>query len=161
MRIQHLTPAAVLSSLRSTRGGLSTDDAASRLREFGPNAVERLPRAPLPVQFAREFVHLFAIILWIAAALAFAADVLQPGQGMATLGWAVIGVIGYRVFHSGGSAAPTEVTTLLPKGARIVSTAVSEDRLVVTVDLQGAIEVRTFDLQTLRPAGRLRFATEP
>jgi hypothetical protein len=74
---------------------------------------------------------------------------------------AVIGVIGYRVFRSGGSAAPTEVTALLPKGARIVSTAVSEDRLVVTVEDQGAIEVRTFELQTLKPAGRLRFATEP
>ena len=75
---------------------------------------------------------------------------------------AVIGVIGYRVFRSGGSAAPTEVTTLLPKGARIVSTAVADDRLVVTVESQGgAIEVRTFDLQTLRPTGRLQFATEP
>ena len=57
--------------------------------------------------------------------------------------------------------APTEVTTLLPKGARIVSTAVADDRLVVTVENQGAIEVRTFDLRTLRPTGRLRFATEP
>jgi hypothetical protein len=74
---------------------------------------------------------------------------------------AVLSVIGYRVFRSGGSAAPTDVTALLPKGARIVSTAVTEDRLVVTVDRQGVIEVRTFDLQTLRPAGRLRFATEP
>jgi len=74
---------------------------------------------------------------------------------------AVLSVIGYRVFRSGGSAVPTDVTALLPKGARIVSTAVTEDRLVVTVDHQGAIEVRTFDLQTLRPAGRLRFATEP
>ena len=37
----------------------------------------------------------------------------------------------------------------MPKGARIVSIAVAEDRLVVTVDHQGAIEVRTFDLQTL------------
>jgi sodium/potassium-transporting ATPase subunit alpha len=100
MRIQHLTPDAVLLSLRSTRGGLAWDDAASRLREFGPNTVERLPRAPLPVQFAREFVHLFAIILWIAAALAFIADVLQPGQGMATLGWAVVGVIGVNGIFS-------------------------------------------------------------
>jgi hypothetical protein len=74
---------------------------------------------------------------------------------------AVLSVIGYRVFRSGGSAAPTDVTALLPKGARIVSTAVTEDRLVVTVDHQGVIEVRTFDLQTLRPDGRLRFATEP
>jgi hypothetical protein len=75
---------------------------------------------------------------------------------------AVIGVIGYRVFRSGGSAAPTEVTALLPKGARIVSTAVADDRLVITVESQGgAIEVRTFDLRTLQPTGRLRFATEP
>ena len=74
---------------------------------------------------------------------------------------AVIGVIGYRVFRSGGSAPPTEVTTLLPKGARIVTTAVADDRLVVTVEINGAIEVRTFDLRTLQPAGRLRFATEP
>lgn len=74
---------------------------------------------------------------------------------------AVLGVIGYRVFRSEGSVGPKEVTTLLPKGARIVSTAVADDRLVVTVDNQGAIEVRTFDLQSLRPTGRLRFATEP
>ena len=75
---------------------------------------------------------------------------------------AVIGVIGYRVFKSGGSAAaPTEVTTLLPKGARITSTAVADDRVVVTVEINGAIEIRTFDLRTLRPTGRLRFATEP
>ena len=74
---------------------------------------------------------------------------------------AVLGVIGYRVFRSEGSAAQAEVTTLLPKGARIVSTAVADDRLVVTVENQGAIEVRTFDLHSLHPTGRLRFATEP
>jgi hypothetical protein len=53
------------------------------------------------------------------------------------------------------------VTALLPKGAKIVSTAVTEDRIAVTVDVAGTLEVRTFDLRTLRPAGRLRFATEP
>ena len=74
---------------------------------------------------------------------------------------AVIGVIGYRVFKAEGSAATAEVTALLPKGARIVSTAVAEDRVVVTVDIGGAVEIRTFDLRTLKPAGRLRFATEP
>jgi hypothetical protein len=38
---------------------------------------------------------------------------------------------------------------------------VAEDRIVVTVDTGGAIEIRTFDARTLKPAGRLRFATEP
>jgi hypothetical protein len=74
---------------------------------------------------------------------------------------AVIGVIGYRFFRSGGTAAPAEVTAMLPKGAKIVATAVSEDRIAITVEVGGAVEVRTFDLKTLRPTGRLRFATEP
>jgi hypothetical protein len=74
---------------------------------------------------------------------------------------AVIGVIGYRVFKSEGSAAAVDVTALLPKGARIVSTAVAEDRIAVTVDVGGGIEIRTFDIKSLKPTGRLRFATEP
>lgn len=74
---------------------------------------------------------------------------------------AVIGVIGYRVFKSGGSAAPGEVTAMLPKGARIVSTIVADDRVVVTLDVGGSVEIRTYDLSTLAPTGRLRFATEP
>ena len=84
-------------------------------------------------------------------------------SGFATvLGIAVvIGVIGYRVYRSEGSVAPAEVTALLPKGAKIVGTAVADGRIAVTVEVGGAIEVRTFDLKTLKPTGRLRFATEP
>jgi hypothetical protein len=75
---------------------------------------------------------------------------------------AVIGVIGYRVFKAEGSApAVVDVTALLPKGARIVATAVAEDRIAVTVDIGGAVEIRTFDVKTLKPTGRLKFATEP
>ena len=73
---------------------------------------------------------------------------------------AVIGVIGYRVFKAEGSAA-TDVTALLPKGARVVAIAAAADRIVVTIELGGTLEARTFDLKTLKPTGRLRFATEP
>jgi hypothetical protein len=73
---------------------------------------------------------------------------------------AVIGVIGYRLFKAEGSA-PTEVTALLPKGARVIATGTAEDRIAVTIDVGGAIEVRTFDAKTLKPAGRLKFVTEP
>ncbi len=60
-------------------------------------------------------------------------------SGFATvLGIAVvIGVIGYRVFRSGGSGPPVEAIALLPKGAKIVATAVTEDRIVVTVEVGG------------------------
>ena len=50
---------------------------------------------------------------------------------------------------------------MLPKGAKVIQTAVSEDRIVVTVELGGTVEIRTFDVKTMQPTGRLRFATEP
>jgi calcium-translocating P-type ATPase len=93
MEIHALTSEAALESLRAGRNGLSEADAAGRLAEFGANRVERVRRAPLAVRLGREFVHLFALILWVAAALAFLADALQPGQGMAGLAWAIVGVI--------------------------------------------------------------------
>jgi hypothetical protein len=74
---------------------------------------------------------------------------------------AVLGVIGYRVSRMEGSGAVAEATALLPKGARVVATAVAEDRIVVTVDVAGAIEIRTYDLKTLKPVGRINFASEP
>src|SRR5499433_3234608 len=67
---------------------------------------------------------------------------------------AILGVIGYRMFRAEGSAAPADVTALLPKGARIVSTTVGEDRIAVTLEVGGATEIRTFDLKTLRQTGR-------
>ena len=74
---------------------------------------------------------------------------------------AVLIAIGYRLFRVGESAPATDTTAMLPKGARIVSTGVAGDRLVVTLDIGGVIEIRTFDAKTLKEAGRIRFATEP
>jgi hypothetical protein len=74
----------------------------------------------------------------------------------------VIGVIGYRVFKSGGSAPGlSDAVAQLPAGAKIVSTAVGDGRIVLTVEIGGAIELRTFDLNTLKPVGRMRFAPAP
>jgi hypothetical protein len=35
------------------------------------------------------------------------------------------------------------------------------DRLLVTLDIGGATEIRSFDAHTLKPAGRLKFVSEP
>ena len=35
------------------------------------------------------------------------------------------------------------------------------ERLVLTLDIAGATEIRTFDAKTLKPAGKLRFVSEP
>jgi hypothetical protein len=74
---------------------------------------------------------------------------------------AVLIAIGYRLFRAGESAVATDTTAVLPKGARILSTGTAGDRLVVTLDIAGTIEIRTFDAHTLKPAGKLKFANEP
>ena len=75
---------------------------------------------------------------------------------------AVLIAVGYRLFKSEGRAPIAgDVTAALPKGARIVSTGVAGDRLVVTLDVGGVTEIRTFDAHTLKPAGKLKFANEP
>jgi hypothetical protein len=74
---------------------------------------------------------------------------------------AVLIAIGYRLFRAEGSAVATDITSMLPKGARIVATGIAGDRLVVTLDIAGTTEIRTFDAHTLRPAGQLRFVSEP
>ena len=93
MRIHSLTVEQALTSLNSSAGGLSASEAARRLAEFGPNHLEEVEREHLLLRLAREFTHFFAIILWIGAALAFFAEHFDPGQGMARLGVAIIGVI--------------------------------------------------------------------
>lgn len=85
-------------------------------------------------------------------------------SGFATvLGIAVvIGVIGYRFYRAEGSAATAaDVVARLPKGAKIVNTAVAGDRIAVTIENGGTIEILTFDVKTLKAAGRLKFAPEP
>jgi hypothetical protein len=75
----------------------------------------------------------------------------------------VLIAVGYRLYRGEGSptAATTDITAPLPKGARIVSIAVAGDRLVLTLDIGGVTEIRTFDAKTLKPAGKLKFVSEP
>jgi hypothetical protein len=72
----------------------------------------------------------------------------------------VLGAIGYRVFHLEGRA-PALTDAQLPIGAKVLSTAVGDGRIVLTVEIAGAIELRTFDLNTLKALGRMRLAPQP
>jgi hypothetical protein len=78
---------------------------------------------------------------------------------------AVLAVIGYRVFHLGGSTQGgdqaaaggfADVNAALPAGAKVVSTAVGADHIVVTIDVAGSTEIWTFDPDTLKRLGKLR-----
>ena len=93
MDIVNLPIADVLTSLKTSERGLDDGEAARRLGEFGPNRIEEVRGRPLWLRFLGEFTHFFALILWVAAALAFFAEWRNPGEGMQALGAAILAVI--------------------------------------------------------------------
>ncbi len=75
---------------------------------------------------------------------------------------AVLGVIGYRISRTEGRApAFADVSAELPAGAKVLSTAIGADHVVVTIEVNGAVELRTFDPDTLTPLGRLQLKQKP
>jgi len=92
-KVHELSVAQALAALGSRAEGLEGAEAARRLRQFGPNHVEKARRAPAVLRLAREFTRFFSIILWLAAGLAFVADRAAPNQGMARLAYAIVVVI--------------------------------------------------------------------
>jgi magnesium-transporting ATPase (P-type) len=93
MRIASLGAEQALASLNSSTTGLAAPEAARRLAEYCPNRLIEVGREHWLARFLRQFSHFFAIILWLAAGLAFIAEHYDPHQGMARLGVAIVGVI--------------------------------------------------------------------
>ena len=76
----------------------------------------------------------------------------------------VFGIIGYKIYHSADEAGPQalpDVTDSLPAGAKVLSTVIGNDHIVVTIETAGGVELRTFDPDPLKPLGRLRLEAKP
>jgi hypothetical protein len=72
---------------------------------------------------------------------------------------AVIAVIGYRVLKGEERVqALQSVSATLPAGTKVLSSSIGEGRVVLTIEVNGAIELLSFDLNTLKPLGRVRLA---
>jgi sodium/potassium-transporting ATPase subunit alpha len=93
MKINELTRDDVFRTLVTSEQGLGIDEARRRLAEFGPNAIQAARKRPLPLRFLGQFTHFLAVLLWVAAGLSFFSEYFQPGEGMLTLGIAIIAVI--------------------------------------------------------------------
>ena len=93
MKINSLTKEEVFRSLVTSEQGLSEGEAARRLLEFGPNEISEVKKKHLIIRFFNQFTHFLAILLWLAAFLSFLSEYLHPGEGMLTLGLAIIAVI--------------------------------------------------------------------
>lgn len=93
MKIHNLTKEEVLLTLVTSENGLSEEEAKRRLSEFGFNEIKEAKKKPLYIRFFKQFTHFLAILLWVAAFMSFLSEYLHPGEGMLTLGIAIIAVI--------------------------------------------------------------------
>ncbi|MCK7472385.1 MAG: cation-transporting P-type ATPase [Desulfomicrobium escambiense] len=93
VKVHSLTADEVIRSLVTSPSGLSVEEAEQRLREYGFNEITEVRKTSLARRFLSQFTHLLAVLLWVAAFLCFVSEYFHPGEGMLTLGWAIIAVI--------------------------------------------------------------------
>jgi hypothetical protein len=72
-----------MAALGTGSSGLDDEEAAERLARDGQNALPRVARRPWYLEFLENFIHLFALLLWTGAGLAWLA-------GMPQLAWAML-----------------------------------------------------------------------
>ncbi len=93
MKIHNLSIDEVFKSLVTSEDGLTEQEALSRFSEYGSNEIKEIKKKPLYIKFLSQFTHFLAILLWLAAVLSFLSEYLHPGEGMLTLGIAIVAVI--------------------------------------------------------------------
>lgn len=113
-----LEPDKVYDHLKTNPQGLSFKEAESRRKVYGPNEIQEIIKEPLYVKFFKQFVHFFAVLLWVAAVLSFIAD--MPELGVAIV--AVIVINGVFSFWQEFKAerAAEELKKLLPYKVQVL-----------------------------------------
>jgi len=130
---------------QTSASGLSREDVERRRNTYGPNVLPLPAQVPLWRRLLSQFVHFFAVMLWIAGALAIFA-------GMPQLGLAVFIVIllnGLFAFLQEYRAekAAERLRDLLPRRVTVV-----RDGRRQSVD---AVELVPDDVVMLRPGDRI------
>jgi sodium/potassium-transporting ATPase subunit alpha len=100
MHLWQFTVDEVLKKLETSPSGLSPEEARVRFARHGPNSLQESRGPSLFRKLLAQCTHFLALLLWLAAGLAFIADWLKPGEGMGTLGWAIVGVIAINAAFS-------------------------------------------------------------
>ena len=122
----------LMRDLRARPEGLTEREAARRLVAYGPNALVRRGGRRWPGEVAKQLTHPLALLLWLAAGLAFIG-------GTPVLGLAIVAVIGLNAIFAFAEERQAEraieaLTGYLPQQATVrrdgVRTVIDAGRLV-------------------------------
>jgi len=116
--IAALGPDAVYDALGTAPGGLEPAEADRRLGTVGPNRIEEVVGPPLLARFAANFVHLMALLLWVAGGIALLAGLPE----LAVAVWVVNIINGVFSFSQEYKAerATEALRRLLPANVRVL-----------------------------------------
>ena len=113
-----LSPAAALDALRTSRQGLSDDEAGVRRRRYGRNELPKPAGSGLLRALGSELIQFFALMLWVAAGLAFALG--TPELGVAIILVVVINALFSFYQEYRAERATNALFLLLPQQALVV-----------------------------------------
>jgi len=116
--LQRLPEEEVYQTLETSGGGISREEAQSRLLKYGSNTLEEKKGKPLIVRFLSNFTHLMAILLWVGAIVGFVAQ--MPQLGVAII---LVNIINgcFSFFQEFRAEKATDaLKKLLPAYARVV-----------------------------------------
>ncbi|MCE5289802.1 MAG: cation-transporting P-type ATPase [Nocardiaceae bacterium] len=98
--------------------GLTAEEAARRLAEQGPNRLAVQAGIPAWRRFTDELVHFFALLFWVAAALAFVAG--MPQLGIAVVVVVLLNAVFAFVQEQRAEHAAERLRLMLPRCATVI-----------------------------------------
>ncbi|QKI88385.1 cation-translocating P-type ATPase [Thiomicrorhabdus xiamenensis] len=83
----------VFAHLKSSPEGLNNGEIMRRLRDFGQNQIAQSKKKDYRIEYLKEYISFFPILLEVAGVLALVADYFQPGEGNDILAYAVFAAV--------------------------------------------------------------------
>jgi P-type Ca2+ transporter type 2C len=116
--LEAIHASGVYAALRTRPEGLTRNEAVERLEHFGPNTIAEIRGKSLLIKFLANFIHLMAILLWIAGVVALIARMPQLAISI----WTVNIINGAFSFWQEYKAerATEAMRRMLPRYARLL-----------------------------------------
>ena len=83
----------VFAEVKSSEKGLANGEIARRLADFGPNQIAQKEKKDYRIEYLKEYISFFPILLEVAGLLALVAHYFQPDEGNDILAYAVFAAV--------------------------------------------------------------------